>query len=664
MKSYPYLKRFVIFISFLCLLIALRPLSAQMASQEINLIPGWNSIWLEVEPTHTTGPQKGLIKSPEQVFSGIDGIEITVTSPKPEFGTSEGFASDPSDITSLNQSDWEQWSKPARPGDNLSVMAGNRPYLIKTKKPVTLLIEGRVKFHRPVWNPDRFNLIGFGLQDSPTFQEFFSASGTTHDPQQIYKLDRVSGAWVKIASPEAERMRSNEAYWVYSSGPSKYMGPVAVDFDTAVGGILNFGGSADAVEVDSSPQVLQLDLEELTFTNLRDSGVAAPELDLISQDSGSGDLVLKIVAPGEDALSYTVGGQVDSSAGPTAGPSNLLESVPAGGTRTLTLGASREWSSGTAGRTNVYRISTGSGGASFWLPVSASRSDIAPPTDLIPDSASAFVVGLWVGEISATDVTSMVEDGAPVKRAAASAPIRIIFHSDDNGTVRLLSQVTIMQSKTADPELPSAPVLVIDQKQIPFFEGIQERNGKRLGFRIESVAFDLPRNVSPTAQGSGLLSAVVAESTSASSLWKSGAGLFEENDSVTAEGIESYLLFRGIRPPSLRETYHTSLRCDGAMGAGKTVRTRPNTLVMDSFHRSNPFRHAYHQKHTKGPQITREISITFDDSSTSSDSLTGVYEEQLVGLTKSSLTVRGRVKLRRLNSVPSLEGLTSEGIPN
>jgi hypothetical protein len=249
-----------------------------------------------------------------------------------------------------------------------------------------------------------------------------------------------------------------------------------------------------------------------------------------------------------------------------------------------------------------------------------------------------------------------------VRPAAGSTPLRVILHCDAAGAVRLLSQVTVMQGKTADPGTPAIPVLVVNQARIPFFEGIRERNGKRVGVRIESVAYDMPRDTSVAAQGESpldpaaddIIDMIVAESTSPVTRWLSGAGLYPNRAAVDQAAIDSYLLFRSIRPPALKEVYLPSLPVSGAVGAGKTVRTNPGTLTLDPFHRSNPFRHAYHQNHPRGPRIGREMEIVFDSAQPAPDRLRGSYRETLSGLTKSILTVTGAIEIRRVSKVASL----------
>jgi hypothetical protein len=83
----------------------------------------------------------------------------------------------------------------------------------------------------------------------------------------------------------------------------------------------------------------------------------------------------------------------------------------------------------------------------------------------------------------------------------------------------------------------------------------------------------------------------------------------------------------------LQETYDLSLLLEGAVGPGKTVRTVAGTLTLDPFHRSNPYRHAFHQGHPKGPKVTRELTLAFDSSQPVAERLIGSYREDLTGVT-------------------------------
>lgn len=583
------------------------PAQAQSAEQTITLTAGWNAVWMEVEPVDANGQGK----SPLDVFTN-PAIQ-TVATPKPLAGLSDFFANEPgalSATTTFNQEDWQQWKRVDTAGDNnLPLVIGNRPYLIKVADGTasfSIPVSGKAVFFRPVWTADRYNLIGFGLKGTPTFTQFFGPAGAKHPVAKIFTLN-PAGSWVNVTGSAA--MQSGKAYWIFSAGPSSYMGPVSVDFQQATTGKIDFGGPSDAVEIGTGVDALFLDLNEITFSNLG-TGNAVPELDLISA-SGSG-LGFYIVRPVTNGLGYVRGNQIDSAVG--AGASSALDvTVASLANSTLTIGGQRNWVD-QDNRTNYYRLSTGALGASFWLPITASKATQISSTPGAGTPASE-VTGLWVGNAIANRSTSIVEDGSPTRTTAGSAPIRLIMHSGSTGSVRLLSQVTVMQTKTADPEVEALPVLVIDPARIPFFEGIKQRDGKPVGLRIEAVAYDMPRS---------------------SSAW-SGADL------------RTF----GIRPSTLQETYDLSHSMSGSIGAGQTV---SGTLVLDPFHRSNPFRHAYHQNLPKGPQITRVISVTFDGDQPVADRLIGTFTDQIQGLIKDNLTITGTVELRRISPVATLEG--------
>lgn len=656
-------------------------LNAQSVNQSLDLSTGWNSVWLEVEPIYAAGdtvrgnplaspneedrvlqegdPLIGRQKAPRDVFN--DSAVAEVASPKDTSALADFFGNEPDRIQNFNQQEWKQWKRDDPAGiSDLTLVFGNRSYLIHATEATTLTLSGKVRFFRPTWTPDRYNLIGFGLDGNQTFDSFFSPSGTRHEVSKIFSLDPQTGNWQKVSGSDV--MNSGEAYWVFSSGPSNYMGPVSVDFRLSSMGQLSFGGPGDAITIDSGADALELDLQDLVFSNLG-SSIASPSLDLIVPDTETGSLYLHVVSPAADRLGYLRGNRVDTAAGITDGPSALNEEIEPQSSTTLTIGAQRDWNSGRVSRTNIYRLTTG-GGTAVWLPIRASINNFQSPTDEIPSSNPGKLAGLWIGQVIVDPVTAAVVDEAPTVPAAAPAPLRILMHSDDSGSVRFLSQITIMQTKSADSEVDPVPVLVADPAMIPFFEGVKERNGKKVGLRIEAVAFDMPRDFRIQSQSDGdisdenddLIDRIVAESSSSQTKWLSGAGKYTDREMVDESAIGSFLQFRSIRPPTLIEKYKNSLLMDGVLGAEKTVRTKSGTLSLDPFHRSNPFRHAFHQNLPKGPQITRELSIVFDSDQPVSDRLTGAYSEELRGLTKSLLTVTGKVFLERVSRVATLEG--------
>jgi len=250
--------------------------------------------------------------------------------------------------------------------------------------------------------------------------------------------------------------------------------------------------------------------------------------------------------------------------------------------------------------------------------------------------------------------------------------LRVILHADAGGVVRLLSQVTVMQTKTADPNVAPVPVLVVDPAKIPFFEGVKERNGKRVGVRLDSIAYDMPRKLDALSQQNlindpnflkltslpeNLQNALAKDpsirTVADNTLIASSTTAINAAKATIPNLLPGYLLSSNIRPSKLTEAYRLSLQASGSIGAGQSVTAMVN---LDPFHRSNPFRHAYHQNLPKGPDINRTISVTFDSAQPTADRLSGAFTETLRGLIKSDLTVTGRVEFRRISPVALLEG--------
>ena len=106
-------------------------LCAQVADQTLSLSAGWNSVWLEVEPVYAVGdtvrgnpsavpPEAdevlaegdsriGRQKAPRDVFT--DPAIAVVATPQPRAGLSEFFSSEPGEIGTFNQEEWQQWKR-------------------------------------------------------------------------------------------------------------------------------------------------------------------------------------------------------------------------------------------------------------------------------------------------------------------------------------------------------------------------------------------------------------------------------------------------------------------------------------------------------------------------------------------------------------------------
>jgi len=206
--------------------------------------------------------------------------------------------------------------------------------------------------------------------------------------------------------------------------------------------------------------------------------------------------------------------------------------------------------------------------------------------------------GLWLGQIEINQVNEVGNPTDSETPTSAYHPfdMKILIHMNAAGKVCLLRNVTIMKKAyVAEGEKAYRRVLLTDDLLIPKCEGIVRRDGKMIGLRYSCLGFDFDK--------------------------------------------------------SLNELPFT-----GEIGAGKTITT---AISLSEEHPTNPFRHLYHPDHQSGRNITRNLSLTFDNKQAGNpDSesffLTGVVEETITGLHKIPIKAGGIFKLQRISVVNRL----------
>lgn len=197
---------------------------AQQMAQTFVLQPGWNSIWLDVDP---------IDRSPNSVFLGLPLASVWTWS---ERVTATDFIQNPA-TTGWNRNQWLGWfppESPEAPLGNLHSVIPARAYLVKVtgSLPVTLEVQGKAVPPPTAWVPNQYNLRGFPTDpDSEvTFREFFRHSAAHWDAQTgtmtpIYRLGE-GGVWTKV--PPEDVIRRGEAYWVFAEGASDYSAPITL----------------------------------------------------------------------------------------------------------------------------------------------------------------------------------------------------------------------------------------------------------------------------------------------------------------------------------------------------------------------------------------------------------------------------------------------------
>lgn len=458
-------------------LLAAPSAEAAWRTQEITLRPGWNAVYLEVEP------EPGDMAT---VFSGVPVRSVWAWT---RGASTVQFVQDANTLLP-RQPDWSSYF-PFAPGrtdvTNLHAIRGGQAYLIDFagNAPFTWSVRGRAVARPVAWVSNSLNLVGFPIDParSPTFQDFF-ASSEPHLPLEAYRLNS-SGEWEKIDDPTATNVVAGEAYWVYCKEPSDFAGPVGLALERT--GELDFGRTLDE-------QVVRI----------RNLGGAARQVrlrTLVSVEPPSGVPALA----GEVPLSYWE--PSTDSWQPLASPRQWT--VMAGDELALRIAVRRTDMTPSA-RGGLYQsllaISDGAG-TEITLPVVArgmQSTSLASRAGRRQQAQPDARAGLWVGTASIGAVSFAADPRSAARTspvpAASEFRLRLILHVDAAGVARLLQHVTVMWengSLKPDPSDPSKQivdepgryVLVAEDSLLPEFGGATVRDGKTVGVRISSAAF-------------------------------------------------------------------------------------------------------------------------------------------------------------------------------
>ncbi len=214
----------------LVLLVAFSLRAETVRTQQITLTRGWNAVFLEVYPENS---------DPAAVFAGTP---VDIAASHFARGGSAQFVSEPG-ADMFKKAGWGVWYAEARPEaflKSLHAILGQQAYLVHSKTDFTWQVSGAVTMAEVRWQPNAYNLVGFGVhaQAAPTFSQFFAGS-KAHRHNKIYRLQ--NGAWRRVNDPSAEAMKSGEAFWIYCQADSTYQGPLRIETTARQGVVLSTG---------------------------------------------------------------------------------------------------------------------------------------------------------------------------------------------------------------------------------------------------------------------------------------------------------------------------------------------------------------------------------------------------------------------------------------
>lgn len=433
--------------------------------QTFELKPGWNAIYVELEPNENRI---------ENIFSGIPIKSVWRWIPDQLGGD---FIQDPAEGL-LSVDGWFGYFPEPRPEaflTNLFTLSGNTAYLVYlddvTNRSFT--VSGKPVYKGINWRSNGFTLTGLPVQpdSEPSFADYFSLS-QQHANQPIYRLNS-SGVWEQITNPLTTVINSGEAYWIYTEGNSNYNGLIDIK--------LQQGES----------------LEYRTFFN---------ELDFMLSNTSDVTNFVRIDRVGGVSMPMKFL-NVDSETGEEAWPnlpeSLVLELAP-GEDRVVKFAADR--ANFTEERMEQIFTISNEQGARFLLHAGANTiQPLALPTRNMLKRGITEVpmpeAGLWAGTVQVLGVSEAQRNGVEPTPVGKPFAFRVLIHVDATGTARLLKSVvqmwqegTYMPSATnpefLEVDVPGNYVLITDEALIPNYTGISVRNGQLAGVRYSTIGYD------------------------------------------------------------------------------------------------------------------------------------------------------------------------------
>lgn len=461
----------------------------QWMEQTIDLAPGWNAVYLEVQPEP---------RECEAVFQDLPISSVWCWNPK---SSSAQYVSTPPSPEALEvgHPQWLVYFPPDQPehiATSLFKIIGGKAYLIKLNglQQVQWTIRGRPLLPGIDWQANTYFLSGYHVSDggmAPTFGDFF-ASSWGHEGRPVYRLEETGGNWqwhsIDFANPEENLMKRSEAYWTSSQWSSDFAGPLDVEAENSAG--LVYG----KILVEQTLKIRNLSDSNATVNVSLKGSLSPPEG---AHEPDAGDVPLLYWA-----------GPADANSPWQQLPESLSVDVNSESEKTLRLVVDRSSMPGQGLYQSILEIDNNQG-MLIRVPVSAEYTDLT---------------GLWVGYATVNYVSQPADAGNPnlPKPTASKFQFPLIMHVDSNGNVLLLREVVqLWKNGVWDKDAitgrdfvkePGRFILVTDESLFsdPQYGGASLRDGKPRGRRISSAAFSFPQPVKmqPTSGSFGFEGAV------------------------------------------------------------------------------------------------------------------------------------------------------------
>ena len=404
------------------------PCLAQWRTQQIPLVPGWNAVYLEVQPEP---------RSCDEIFGNRPVQSIWKWDRR--FSTIQ-FNLDPATLLPENP-DWLMWLPPSDPRaflNRLFELQGCQAYLIKVAPnaaPFTVPVKGQVIIPRLDWYPHGLNLVGFPTnpRNPPTFADFFAFTPEVDTSlayaNQLYRLDSA-GRGQQIVQPARDRLQAGVAYWI---------GCVRAPSDMAAINIRPQGGAVDFGTLVSK--------QELSIRNPHPTATVTVRVQQRASESApltggfpelAGPVPLAFLS--QDASNQWVWAEF-----PTNGLTSSLvpqqEWVIHLGVRRQDFAPYAPQGTNGASYQSILEITDGAESLLIRVPVMANQAGGLRSLMGSPMDAHAENEGLWVGQATVNQVNAPAYTTNNLLPTPAPASFRLLVHVNGYGQASLLQQV-------------------------------------------------------------------------------------------------------------------------------------------------------------------------------------------------------------------------------
>lgn len=411
-----------------------------ITSQTFVLQPGWNSIFVELEPDD--GDESTPIDdAPDTVFN-LPEIEMVWAFPR-SLNTVQ-YISQPNEIN-IGNPGWRVFLPPTSPTaalTNLFSVSAGRVYLVKLSgnQEQTLTVQGTPVYKRIQWQPESFNLIGFHADpiaaNQVSFADYLSIPSDYNPP--IYRLQ--NNKWQLIS--KSSLVEHGVGYWVYNDGSINQSGPFEVSSNAQNG--LGFGQLST--------------IKEFNLINRSNTNLTSVQIEV-----------------GDFPLHYFSGFDTQgtgSALWPSANELNLA--IDQDAEKSILLGVAR------------HNLEDGQAGI-LTLRGSGMRLQVPLNAESIPTGNH----GLWVGTAVINAVSNVnASDTTLTEPVRSPLTMKLLLHSSTNG-VFLLKQVYLLGDfNIPDSNDGARTVLITEDEAIPNYIPLALSRGENAGYRLSSSAYD------------------------------------------------------------------------------------------------------------------------------------------------------------------------------